>query len=1038
MSLFISLDYKMYMSMLIDRSNALICAVSMDQVFLHLVIVSVCKSIRHYFAFLTKYYRKSHKRSKYYISEHKSRTRGQRAFLRTFLFPFYKRRWKNELNTKHRWMYLASILWGVHILISLRFYWAKEEDFVVIDALEFQFPFLLLAWIGVLFAQAAMYSESLMDKVVPVPASIQVMAKEVKDARAHAKEAKAAKKKADVGLRERVLKMLSPVSQVSGKKKKFFEGYESTGSGFTTDRDSGLGMDSPYLAKHRRQYSIGSSYSRWSRRQNSTGSWLDSGSEDSYLSDEEAEEETDEEPTPVASPVQDSKHEVLDQHSRQSRFRKQGRRLNAICVTSLPKAPSLKQESPSRSLLGAEMDSLDRLARLDPMNVAQHERHRRGSAPSERVGSYQQDEMVRRGSSYQQVGTVRGSSFQQDSNSSIRTFPSNASISVTPSMVPTLQVLHEEDSEDSVVEVVNSPLEEFVKEGLTGGVKQGLTEQQKEAFIGKSVVNDILNGGSIGLKESELSDTGTVIEVSEDDTSDDGYHQENQPSQQESSQVNRNVSPLALNERRNKGLGLNLEKVDYEHMQSGDESKLGESKSNGLPHSPTTSPMFTSLQSTLHTSFTNPSKMVAPLIGSMLLESETETETLMNNTFTNTPEKSLFRTASISHVMGDMMDSVKGVSWNQQGGPRKVELSPPQIRAAITKKVDAARPNVFYERLAVFSACVTALIPSFYRIYFNGGEVTGAFSQLTTAMIDFTQTGQVLDIWDALEAFVRELAMTPTYIFGRNTASLETMAMIHSAVCTGVLTYLYFIAVAVAEDTYRRRFLYAKYFGKLTSSRRARKAQLPHFRLYKIDNIRVWLSLRSRKMDMDRYGLGIYKSSDTTANSVVMAAIVLVTIMSIKLLFSDEIAVKRKYKSKDNDLDTQPMFDSVAEWQLVFWFLVHAIYAWRFIQLTQKTAQKYNSRSVLLTEQLNVHMKIFQKPHKKAELAACNAMIKTCMDLIPELEGGGKASKKGGVGPSPLLNPLVFSFLKMVILSAIGAMSSDVLGFKVRLWKLGS
>lgn len=41
------------------------------------------------------------------------------------------------------------------------------------------------------------------------------------------------------------------------------------------------------------------------------------------------------------------------------------------------------------------------------------------------------------------------------------------------------------------------------------------------------------------------------------------------------------------------------------------------------------------------------------------------------------------------------------------------------------------------------------------------------------------------------------------------------------------------------------RFLYAKLFSRLTSSRRARKSNLPHFRLNKVRNIKTWLSVRS-------------------------------------------------------------------------------------------------------------------------------------------------------------------------------------------------
>lgn len=59
------------------------------------------------------------------------------------------------------------------------------------------------------------------------------------------------------------------------------------------------------------------------------------------------------------------------------------------------------------------------------------------------------------------------------------------------------------------------------------------------------------------------------------------------------------------------------------------------------------------------------------------------------------------------------------------------------------------------------------------------------------------------------------------------------------------LASLFFFLVAVAERTFKQRFLYAKFFSHLTSFRRARKSELPHFRLNKVRNIKTWLSVRS-------------------------------------------------------------------------------------------------------------------------------------------------------------------------------------------------
>ena len=42
-----------------------------------------------------------------------------------------------------------------------------------------------------------------------------------------------------------------------------------------------------------------------------------------------------------------------------------------------------------------------------------------------------------------------------------------------------------------------------------------------------------------------------------------------------------------------------------------------------------------------------------------------------------------------------------------------------------------------------------------------------------------------------------------------------------------------------------QRLMCAKLFGTITSSRRARRQGLPHFRLHKVKNIKMWLCLRS-------------------------------------------------------------------------------------------------------------------------------------------------------------------------------------------------
>ena len=43
----------------------------------------------------------------------------------------------------------------------------------------------------------------------------------------------------------------------------------------------------------------------------------------------------------------------------------------------------------------------------------------------------------------------------------------------------------------------------------------------------------------------------------------------------------------------------------------------------------------------------------------------------------------------------------------------------------------------------------------------------------------------------------------------------------------------------------QQRLVFAKLFNHITSARKAKKWEIPHFRLKNVQNIKMWLSLRS-------------------------------------------------------------------------------------------------------------------------------------------------------------------------------------------------
>lgn len=117
-------------------------------------------------------------------------------------------------------------------------------------------------------------------------------------------------------------------------------------------------------------------------------------------------------------------------------------------------------------------------------------------------------------------------------------------------------------------------------------------------------------------------------------------------------------------------------------------------------------------------------------------------------------------------------------------------------------------------------------------------------------------------------------------------------------------------------------------------------------------------------------------------------------------------------------------------YEMVFWNLAIGIYIMRLIILGSKINRKYRSNlSVLLTEQINLYLKLEQKPHKKEELTLANNVLKLACDLIKELEIPFKISGFSA-------NPYLYNITKVIVLSAFSSLLSELLGFKLKLTKI--
>ncbi|XP_061639694.1 putative homeodomain transcription factor 1 isoform X3 [Phyllopteryx taeniolatus] len=161
-------------------------------------------------------------------------------------------------------------------------------------------------------------------------------------------------------------------------------------------------------------------------------------------------------------------------------------------------------------------------------------------------------------------------------------------------------------------------------------------------------------------------------------------------------------------------------------------------------------------------------------------------------------------------------DRVSAIIW-ELGECKKADMSVLEISGIILTRVKLAEQGVGY---LVFGGLVTAtlaLLPFAFRL---------------------AQRLDVSSLGSPSAAELLEIAFSP--------ASAHTYAFFFiTTVLRVCLTGLFFFMMCVAERTYKQRLLFAKHFSHLTSARKAKKSEIPHFRLKKVQNIKMWLSLRS-------------------------------------------------------------------------------------------------------------------------------------------------------------------------------------------------
>jgi hypothetical protein len=109
---------------------------------------------------------------------------------------------------------------------------------------------------------------------------------------------------------------------------------------------------------------------------------------------------------------------------------------------------------------------------------------------------------------------------------------------------------------------------------------------------------------------------------------------------------------------------------------------------------------------------------------------------------------------------------------------------------------------------------------------------------------------------------------------------IESLLSCSCTFATYIMGTVIFSALAEAEVTYHRRFLYAKCFTALTSSRRSRASHLPHFRLKNVVNIKAWLSLRGGRSWLKRQGR--QRAADEIVSTSFLIVLLFLAVMGVQ------------------------------------------------------------------------------------------------------------------------------------------------------------
>ena len=335
--------------------------------------------------------------------------------------------------------------------------------------------------------------------------------------------------------------------------------------------------------------------------------------------------------------------------------------------------------------------------------------------------------------------------------------------------------------------------------------------------------------------------------------------------------------------------------------------------------------------------------------------------------------------------------------WNECEAPSKIYMSALQIGNKIFERSLDTPDSLEYAIFGIVCSIFIAVLPLIFK--FNEIE------EITTDLVHNTLQFNV-------EAFIHSEKPNETHLCEENEVTFESLVyfsiIITSAINRLILTLTFFVLLSVAERAFKKRFVTAKLFSHITSTRKSMKSKIPHFRLYKVRNIKAWLCVRAflRKR-------GPQRSIDYIVSAAFILTLVNVIWLCYQLLKEDE---------------AHPEVN-VSNCEVITWCVSIGFFLVRYMTLASKVNTKYRNLSVLLTEQINLYLQMEMKPHKKEQLQLANNVLKLSSDLLKELEAPFKINGLSA-------NPFLYNCTRVLVLSAVSGVMSEMLGFKLKLYKV--